>query len=167
MFYLEYEGFDDVYGHSVEDDHCISPSEARFLYDRTRHPQMSAFINEENYIAEEDEHSTITEQQSKELNKSQTRIIDEDKLRLCMDDIQNVVGDMFPTSAVEEIVLKYNYDVQKSLDHILNDTSGSVLHGLYLTLWFISMKCFFNLLGFFLLCRISILNLMKNTLILT
>ncbi|KAK6640056.1 hypothetical protein RUM43_008333 [Polyplax serrata] len=122
----EYEGFDDVYGHSVEDDHCISPSEARFLYDRTRHPQMSAFINEDNYIAEEDESNAIRDQHVTELEKCNQVAVDEDKLRLCLDDIQNVIGDIFPQSTVKEIVIRYNYDVNKCLDHILSETSGNV-----------------------------------------
>lgn len=146
----EYEGFDDVYGHSVEDDHCISPSEARFLYDRTRHPQMSAFINEDNYIAEEDENNAIRDQHVTELEKCTQVAVDEDKLRLCLDDIQNVIGDIFPQSTVKEIVIRYNYDVNKCLDHILSETSGNVSIGLYIIQILLLYKCLL------MHCRISL-----------
>lgn len=54
----EYDGYDDVYGHSVEEDVCMSPSEAAFMYDREgSHNQrgIGAFIQTEKNIVEENE----------------------------------------------------------------------------------------------------------------
>lgn len=115
---LEYEGFDDVYGHSVEDDHCISPSDAGFLYDRTRYPQMSAFINEENYIAEEEDQRNVEENKCQ---RSDLNDVDIEKLRFCVDGIQNVVGDMVSLHTIEEIVINCNFDFKVALDKILNE----------------------------------------------
>lgn len=55
---LEYDGYDDVYGHSVEEDYCMSPSEAAFMYDRegSRNQRgIGVFLQTEKNIAEENE----------------------------------------------------------------------------------------------------------------
>lgn len=54
LYCLEYDGYDEVYGHSVEDDYCVSPSEAAFMYNResSKNQQIGAFIKD---IAEEGE----------------------------------------------------------------------------------------------------------------
>lgn len=58
LIIVEYDGYDDVYGHSVEEDYCMSPSEAAFMYDRegSRNQRgIGVFLQTENNIAEEDE----------------------------------------------------------------------------------------------------------------
>lgn len=54
----EYDGYDDVYGHSVDEEQsCISPTDAQqWIYDRNRGQQsVSSFIANNRDIEEEDE----------------------------------------------------------------------------------------------------------------
>lgn len=124
--FSEYEGFDDVYGHSVEDDYCISPSEARFLFDRSRNTQISAFIDKENDIAEENE-DTGTEGSGQEASFQKPKLsdVEEDKLKFCVDEIQNVIGDTVPLAAIEEVVIKHGFDVKESLNALLDQQDSA------------------------------------------
>ena len=55
FYFTEYDGYDDVYGHSVEDDYCVSPgTAAQFMFDRDSEQSLSAFIPQERKIPEED-----------------------------------------------------------------------------------------------------------------
>lgn len=116
----EYEGFDDVYGHSVEDDYCVSPSEARFLFDRSRNTQISAFIDKEDDIAEENEEVGAEDVALASFQKPKLSDLEEDKLKYCVDEVQNVIGDTMPIAAIQEIVIKHEFDVKKSLNAILD-----------------------------------------------
>lgn len=53
---IEYGGYDDVYGHSVEDD-CVSPTDAsQWMFDRARgEASMSEFLAKNEDIQEGDE----------------------------------------------------------------------------------------------------------------
>lgn len=56
---VEYDGYDDVYGRSVDDDHTsMSPSDAQqWIYDRNRQRNVSAFMGVEEENDEYDEAS--------------------------------------------------------------------------------------------------------------
>lgn len=52
---IEYDEYDEVYGHSVDDDSCISPTDAQqWMYDRNRGQQsIASFITNNQDIKEE------------------------------------------------------------------------------------------------------------------
>lgn len=122
----EYDDYDDVYGHSVEEDYCISPSDAaEFIFDRSRRqPQMSAFFNEENDIAEEDElHMDGSCHDTNNYKKPDLNEEDEARLRSCLDEIHNVIGDSVPEHILIDTVLKNDFNFNKSLDAVLSNSS--------------------------------------------
>lgn len=111
----EYDGYDDVYGHSVEDDYCISPSDAaQFLYDRegSRGQQkISSFMKTDEDIAEEDE--TAHE-------KTETDDYDQARLNSCIDSIKSTIDINIPHNELVNIILRNNYNIEGSIDQILN-----------------------------------------------
>ncbi|PNF33077.1 HBS1-like protein [Cryptotermes secundus] len=125
----EYDGFDDVYGHSVEDDNCISPSDAaQFMFDRTRQPQMSAFFNEENDIAEEDESNPERSGQVRHSGVCQRHglsEVDEARLRSCLEEIHNVIGDSVPEQILVDTVLQNEFNLEKVLDAVLSNAPSA------------------------------------------
>lgn len=55
---------------------------------------------------------------------------DEDQVRLssCMDEIRNVVVDTVSERQLVETIMKFDYDFEKSLDAILNNTTTPPSH---------------------------------------
>lgn len=125
----EYDGYDDVYGTSVDDDSCISPTDAQWLYDRARgQHSMSAFIKNNKDIEEEEEEtfedSVKHEKDRRDSDNFQMPIlndIDKAKLTSCIDEIRNVVGDQISERRIVETCIHFGYDITKILDDILNN----------------------------------------------
>ncbi|XP_032071777.1 HBS1-like protein isoform X2 [Thamnophis elegans] len=103
---------DDLYGQSVEDDYCISPSTAaQFIYSKRDKTSVSAEPLEE-HDYEDSEHSNfISSHQLTGLEKAQ--------LNSCLDHMKEVLGDSVPEKMLVEEVLSKNFDIQKALDSIL------------------------------------------------
>lgn len=57
---IEYDEYDDLYGTSVDDDSCISPTDAQqWMYDRNRGQQsIASFITNNHDIKEETDEET-------------------------------------------------------------------------------------------------------------
>ncbi|XP_020799968.1 HBS1-like protein [Drosophila serrata] len=126
----EYDGYDDIYGHSVEDEHCISPTDAQqWLYDRARGQQsISAFISKNKDIQEEDDddedEDTAFEKarrDSESFQMPQLDDIEQAKLSSCVDEVRSVVGDAVSERRIVETSMKFDYNMQKILDEILNE----------------------------------------------
>ncbi|XP_026521929.1 HBS1-like protein isoform X2 [Notechis scutatus] len=103
---------DDLYGQSVDDDYCISPSTAaQFIYSKRDNTSVSAEPLEE-YDCEDSEHSNfISGHQLTRLEKAQ--------LNSCLDHMKEVLGNTVPEKLLVEAVLSSNFDIQKALDSIL------------------------------------------------
>ncbi|XP_071446392.1 uncharacterized protein HBS1 [Hetaerina americana] len=130
----ECEGYDDVYGHSVEDDYCVSPSVAeQFIYDRNRRPQMSAFLGQEEEIAEEDEEEEDGEEHQHgtggvpkcAMVSGAKGLSDMDYARLqsCLEEVRNVIGDSIAEQTMIEAVLSSDFNVEKALNMVLNNAT--------------------------------------------
>jgi elongation factor 1 alpha-like protein len=103
---------------------------AQFMFDRTRQPQMSAFFNEENDIAEEDESNIESCKQNRSVRDSDKyqrpdlSEMDEVRLRSCLEEIRNVIGDSIPEHILIETVLKNEFNFNKALDAVLSSVTS-------------------------------------------
>jgi elongation factor 1 alpha-like protein len=111
---LEY----DVYGHSVEDD-IISPEASQYLsiYSRTGN---SREIEEEMDDLDESD-STKPRRDSEDYELPELNDTDKAKLLSCMEEIRNIIGDTVSDKRMVDTIMDNNYDLQKSLDYLLNE----------------------------------------------
>ncbi|XP_032528780.2 protein HBS1 [Danaus plexippus] len=121
--------YDDVYGHSVEEDSCLSPSDAdQWMYDRSRNQQaISSFLSSHNDIQEEsedlteDSHPCLQRRESIDLRGLNLNEEDEAKLMSCLDELRNVLGDTVPENILVQAVINHNFNFNIALDEILNN----------------------------------------------
>ncbi|KAH9643570.1 hypothetical protein HF086_011351 [Spodoptera exigua] len=121
---------DDVYGHSVEEESCMSPSDAaQWIYDRSRNQQVQ-FLQNHNNIQEETEEdladTSFSSQERRESIDLRSLNLDEDdeaKLMSCLDELRNVIGETVSDNILIQTVIKHKFDFSKSLDDILNRKS--------------------------------------------
>ncbi|XP_049643974.1 HBS1-like protein isoform X2 [Suncus etruscus] len=98
---------DDLYGQSVEDDYCISPSTAaQFIYSRRDNP------------SEEYDYEGLKESSNFHLSH-QLSEIDQARLYSCLDHMREILGDAVPDDTLIEAILKNKFDVQKALSVVL------------------------------------------------
>ncbi|XP_057610583.1 HBS1-like protein isoform X2 [Chionomys nivalis] len=98
---------DDLYGQSVEDDYCISPSTAaQFIYSRRDNP-----VEEYGYEDLKESSNSLLNHQLSELDQA--------RLYSCLDHMREVLGDAVPDDILIEAILKNKFDVQKALSVVL------------------------------------------------
>ncbi|XP_011549451.3 protein HBS1 [Plutella xylostella] len=124
--------YDDVYGHSVEEDSCLSPGDnSQFLYDRSRNQQaISSFLEQHSNIEEEAEDEadvsrpSLDRRDSLDLRSLHLDEADEVRLMSCLDELRNVLGDSVSDNILIQTVINHNYDFNKALDEILNSNQS-------------------------------------------
>ncbi|XP_010284412.1 PREDICTED: uncharacterized protein LOC104620029, partial [Phaethon lepturus] len=110
---------DDMYGQSVEDDYCISPSTAaQFIYSRRDKPATFAEPLEEEYGYEgtDDTADYVT-------SNHQLTEVDRARLNSCLDQMREVLAESVPEQTMVQAVLDSKFDVQKALDLVLSQGS--------------------------------------------
>nr|XP_020016559.1 HBS1-like protein isoform X3 [Castor canadensis] len=106
---------DDLYGQSVEDDYCISPSTAaQFIYSRRDKP------------VEEYDCADLKDSSNSLLNQPLSEI-DQARLHSCLDHMREVLGDAVPGEALTEAILKNKFDAQKALSMLLEQDNTQKL----------------------------------------
>ncbi|CAG4963769.1 unnamed protein product [Parnassius apollo] len=123
--------YDDVYGHSVEEDSCLSPSDtSQWMYDRSRnHQAISSFLENHNDIQEETEDEPLTEPDRPGLERRQSSDLrclslteeEEAKLLSCLDELRDVLGDTVSENMLIQTVLSHKFDFNKALDELLSN----------------------------------------------
>ncbi|XP_066035234.1 HBS1-like protein isoform X2 [Chamaea fasciata] len=110
---------DDVYGQSVEDDYCISPSTAaQFIYSRRDKPATFAEPLEEEYGCEGTDAAADCFTPTHQLTE-----VDRARLNSCLGQMREVLAESIPEQAMVQAVLDTNFDVQKALNLVLSQGS--------------------------------------------
>ncbi|XP_074718675.1 HBS1-like protein isoform X7 [Strix uralensis] len=110
---------DDVYGQSVEDDYCISPSTAaQFIYSRRDKPATFAQPLEEEYGYEGTDDTADYFTSNHQLTE-----VDRARLNSCLDQMREVLAESVPEQTMVQAVLDSKFDAQKALDLVLSQGS--------------------------------------------
>lgn len=115
--FTDYDDYDEVYGRSVDDDCCISPTDAsQFLYNRNQ-PQG----NLDNFLVREDDEQPNTGALKLPEMDEESKV----KLVSCLDEVRNIVGDAATDQQIVDALLKFDMDMAAALDNILKATANA------------------------------------------
>lgn len=130
---------DDVYGHSVDDgDYGVSPGMEQYLYSRSRDNAhgFGLYLPGEDNIKEEEETFGDSAHESPNIDRSRhdsssyqkPSLSSEDEVRLAsvLDELRNILGEQFSERELIQTVLAHNYELDASINALLNKASTSV-----------------------------------------
>ncbi|XP_066152396.1 protein HBS1 isoform X1 [Euwallacea fornicatus] len=104
----EYDGYDDVYGHSIDDDYYISPSNRQFIYNRET-SRESKFEHKDD-IQEADEIDELSD-------------VEKAKLNSCIDQITSILESIsIPRSELVALILQHKFKTDLVINAILKDS---------------------------------------------
>ncbi|KAL5015705.1 hypothetical protein ScPMuIL_005294 [Solemya velum] len=116
---------DDVYGHSVEDNYCISPGTvSQFTFNRDAQHDLTHYMGESR-IPEEDNEDDSDEDveplnDSSGCGRPKLNAVDDAKLNTCLEGMRNILGETFPEHVMVETAVKNNFDLSSSLNQLLS-----------------------------------------------
>ncbi|KAK7079318.1 HBS1-like protein [Halocaridina rubra] len=129
---------EDVYGHSVDDgDYGVSPGMEQYLYSRSRENThgFGLYLPVEDNIKEEEESFENSALESPGIERSRhdsssyqkPSLSSEDEVRLesVLDEMRNILGDQFSERELIQTVLKNNFELDASINELLNKNSTS------------------------------------------
>lgn len=129
--------YDDTTVGSLDEDGCISPTDAsQWIYDRARgQSSLEQFMSKNADIQEEMEEDVedpamnLKERRDSE-NFKIPDLNDFDKSRLlsCMEEIRNIIGEVHSDKKLSEVIIANNYDFNKALDTLLKGESQAPQH---------------------------------------
>jgi len=118
----EYDGYDDVYGHSVEDDsYGLSPGTAQmYLYDREKDRSISNYMTQEEDIPEEPNNTETTLQETPEFSRPILSDIDNARLNSCLEEMTNILGESVSEHIMIDAVIRNNFEHDRALNDVLS-----------------------------------------------
>ncbi|ELT90052.1 hypothetical protein CAPTEDRAFT_178027 [Capitella teleta] len=117
MNYDDEYDFDDVYGHSVEDDYCVSPGT-----DQIPEEDETMGDKPEGKGSYDEDYDPLKD--SSNFQRPPLNPIDEARLNSCLEEMRNIVGETTPEHLMIDAVLRSDFNYEKALNDVLNSQSG-------------------------------------------
>ncbi|XP_076804902.1 HBS1-like protein [Clavelina lepadiformis] len=126
----DYDDDYDIYGHSYDDDYCVSPGTLQqYSYSRSsgRGVQFGSYMPSEDTVEEEvgEEEKSYHRKEYQEdtmVNHHKsvigTRAIE--KLNGCLELMRNVVGENYAESEMKDAAINCNFDCEQAINYLLN-----------------------------------------------
>ena len=123
---VDYDDDYDYYGQSYEDDYGVSPGTLEhYTYSRSSgKTQLGCYMPSEEPVVEEyeDVNNYKAPVKEKKITRSKNNTVNAKAKTMCLQTIQNAVGDYYSASAIEDVASQYNFNAEKAIDHLLKSS---------------------------------------------